>query len=733
MRDNMDNSVLAEQSSAEPVSAFSLMFTAEHVGIITIDVPGEKVNTLKAEFAQQICAILQKAQQYPNLKGLVLVSGKSDSFIAGADITMISGCKTAAEASELAHKGQTVMSQIASFSVPVVAAIHGACLGGGLELALACHSRVCSLDDKTQLGLPEVQLGLLPGSGGTQRLPRLIGAPKALDMMLTGRSIRAKQALRMGLVDDAVPYSILLKTALERVAKGRKSRPPLPWQARLAGGPLGKSLLFSFVRKQTRAKTHGNYPATEKIIDVVKTGLDQGSGNGYQAEAKAFGELVMTPQSAALRGLFFASTALKKEKGAHAEPLPVHRVGILGGGLMGGGIANVTATRAGLPVRIKDINQEGIRHALKYSWDLLEKKVRSRRLTRNEQQRQMMLISGTTDYSGFSQIDIVVEAVFEDLALKQSMVAEIEKNAAPRTIFASNTSSLPIHLIAEKATRPDQVIGLHYFSPVDKMPLVEVIPHAGTSAQTISTTVSLAKKQGKTAIVVGDSAGFYVNRILAPYINEAARCLLAGEPVDHIDNALVNFGFPVGPVQLLDEVGIDVGTKIGPILVEAFGDRFAAPSGFDAVLQDDRKGRKNGKGFYLYGQKGRGAKKKQVDPSVYRLLNVTPKAQQSGEEIAQRCVMLMLNEAVRCLDENVIRSARDGDLGAVFGIGFPPFRGGPFRYIDTLGAATVVKTLEQLAQRYGEHFTPCDALVRRAEQGERFYPAEGTSEKVSKV
>lgn len=733
MRDNMDNSVLAEQSSAEPVSAFSLMFTAEHVGIITIDVPGEKVNTLKAEFAQQICAILQKAQQYPNLKGLVLVSGKSDSFIAGADITMISGCKTAAEASELAQKGQTVMSQIASFSVPVVAAIHGACLGGGLELALACHSRVCSLDDKTQLGLPEVQLGLLPGSGGTQRLPRLIGAPKALDMMLTGRSIRAKQALRMGLVDDAVPYSILLKTALERVAKGRKSRPPLPWQARLAGGPLGKSLLFSFVCKQTRAKTHGNYPATEKIIDVVKTGLDQGSGNGYQAEAKAFGELVMTPQSAALRGLFFASTALKKEKGAHAEPLPVHRVGILGGGLMGGGIANVTATRAGLPVRIKDINQEGIRHALKYSWDLLEKKVRSRRLTRNEQQRQMMLISGTTDYSGFSQIDIVVEAVFEDLALKQSMVAEIEKNAAPRTIFASNTSSLPIHLIAEKATRPDQVIGLHYFSPVDKMPLVEVIPHAGTSAQTISTTVSLAKKQGKTAIVVGDSAGFYVNRILAPYVNEAARCLLAGEPVDHIDNALVNFGFPVGPVQLLDEVGIDVGTKIGPILVEAFGDRFAAPSGFDAVLQDDRKGRKNGKGFYLYGQKGRGAKKKQVDPSVYRLLNVTPKAQQSGEEIAQRCVMLMLNEAVRCLDENVIRSARDGDLGAVFGIGFPPFRGGPFRYIDTLGAATVVKTLEQLAQRYGEHFTPCDALVRRAEQGERFYPAEGTSEKVSKV
>lgn len=706
----------------QPDSAFKLTFTNQHVGIITIDVPNEKVNTLKAEFVEQIGTILQKAQQYSQLKGLVLISGKTDSFIAGADISMISGCKTAREASELATKGQTVMSHISAFPVPVVAAIHGACLGGGLELALACHSRICSLDDKTQLGLPEVQLGLLPGSGGTQRLPRLIGAPKALDMMLTGRSIRAKQAQRMGLVDDAVPQSILLQTAIERVLQGRKTRAPLPWQARLAGGPLGKALLFSVVRKKTRAKTHGNYPATEKIIDVVKQGLDSGRTSGYQAEAEAFGELVMTPQSASLRGLFFASTALKKERGADADPLPLRRVGILGGGLMGGGIANVTATRAGLPVRIKDINQEGIRHALKYSWDLLEKRVRRGRLKKAEQQRQMMLISGTTDYSGFERVDLVVEAVFEDLALKQKMVAEIEQNASEHTVFASNTSSLPIHDIAATASRPQNVIGLHYFSPVDKMPLVEVIPHAGTSEQTISTTVALAKKQGKTAIVVGDSAGFYVNRILAPYINEAARCLLEGEPIEHIDKALVDFGFPVGPLQLLDEVGIDVGTKIIPILVNALGPRFAAPRALDAVLEDDRKGRKNGKGFYLYADKGRPAKKKQADPAIYRLLNLSPKQQQGGELIARRCVMLMLNEAVRCLDENVIRSARDGDIGAVFGIGFPPFLGGPFRYIDQLGAAEVLKTLQGLQQHYGEHFAPCPGLIRRAQEGSRFYP-----------
>ncbi|MDI9227552.1 3-hydroxyacyl-CoA dehydrogenase family protein, partial [Serratia bockelmannii] len=289
--------------------------------------------------------------------------------------------------------------------------------------------------------------------------------------------------------------------------------------------------------------------------------------------------------------------------------------------------------------------------------------------------------------------------------------------------FATNTSSLPIGQIAEKAQRPQQVIGLHYFSPVDKMPLVEVIPHAGTSEETIATTVALAHKQGKTAIVVGDSAGFYVNRILAPYINEAARCLLEGEPMESLDKALVDFGFPVGPITLLDEVGIDVGTKIIPVLVEALGPRFAAPAAFDAVLKDGRKGRKNGRGFYLYPSEGQQRqRRKRADTSLYTLLGVTPKAHMLPATVAQRCVMMMLNEAARCLDEGVIRSARDGDIGAVFGIGFPPFLGGPFRYMDELGAEKVVKTLEYLRQQHGEHFAPCERLQRMAQQGERFYP-----------
>ncbi|MBD8213847.1 fatty acid oxidation complex subunit alpha FadJ [Erwinia persicina] len=702
-------------------TAFTLTMRLDNVGVITIDVPDEKMNTLKAAFAGQLREVLQQARANPQLAGLVIISGKPDSFIAGADISMIAACTTAQQASALAEAGQAVMAEIAALPVTVVAAIHGACLGGGLELVLACHRRVCTLDDKTRLGLPEVQLGLLPGSGGTQRLPRLIGASTALDMILTGKTLRARAARRCGLVDDAVPHSILLETAARLALKPRSATQALPLRERLLNGPAGRAILFALARRQTQAKTHGNYPATEKILSVVRCGLEQGSGSGYAAEAKAFGELAMTPQSAALRSLFFATTALKKDPGASATPRVLNRIGVLGGGLMGGGIACVTATRAGLPVRIKDISPDGINAALKASWQVLTRQVKRWHLSAAERQQQMALISGGTDYQGFRQRDMVIEAVFEDLALKQKMVAEIEAHCSPETLFASNTSSLPIAAIAADAQRPENIIGLHYFSPPEKMPLVEVIPHAGTAPVTIATAVALAKKQGKTPIVVADRAGFYVNRILAPYMIEAMHCLLEGEPIDSIDQALVGFGFPVGPVQLLDEVGIDVGAHIMPVLQQAWGDRFALPAALDAVLKDDRKGRKNGRGFYLYPQKGR---RKQVDNSVYRLLKLSEKHHLSAQNIAQRCVMMLLNEAARTLDEQVIASVRDGDIGAVFGIGFPPFLGGPFRYMDQLGIREVVNQLTLLAQRHGTRFTPCERLIKMAEAGESFCKTE---------
>lgn len=700
-------------------SAFTLQMRDDHVGVITIDVPDEKMNTLKAEFAAQIAAIIAQARKNPQLLGLVLISGKPDNFVAGADISMIDRCRNAHEAEALARQGQEVMAAIAALPFPVVAAIHGACLGGGLELALACNTRICSLDDKTRIGLPEVQLGLLPGSGGTQRLPRLIGVQKALPLILTGKNLRAKQAKKLGIVDDAVPQAILLDTAVAQVKKGKFRRAPLPLRDRLLQGPVARQALFALVRRETDCKTQGNYPAAQRIIEVVRIGLEQNSQAGYAAEARAFGELAMTPESAALRSLFFASTALKKENGTRAEPRLIQRIGVLGGGLMGGGIASVSAINAGLPVRIKDISLQGINHALQTSWALLGKKVKRRQLSPAQRQQQMARISGGTDYQGFAHRDMVIEAVFEDLALKRQMVADVEAHCQPDTIFASNTSSIPIAEIAATAQRPQNIIGLHYFSPVEKMPLVEVIPHATTSPETLASTVTLARKQGKTPIVVADKPGFYVNRILTPYINEAMRCVVEGEPIDHIDRALVKFGFPVGPVQLLDEVGIDVGSKISPGLQQAYGDRFAAPSALDAVIQDGRKGRKNGKGFYLYGS-SRFARKK-VDPAVYSLLKRKPVKKQSGAQIAERCVLMMVNEAVRCLDEQVIRSPRDGDIGAVFGIGFPPFLGGPFHYIDRLGAAEMVSRLTRLEQQYGDRFAPCDALLRAAEQQTKFY------------
>ncbi|WP_368541723.1 fatty acid oxidation complex subunit alpha FadJ [Enterobacter soli] len=710
----------------EMTSAFTLTVRPDNVAVVTIDVPGEKMNTLKAEFGVQVRAMLKQIRENKDLKGLVFISAKPDNFIAGADINMIARAQSAAEAEDLARQGQQVMAEIHALPIPVIAAIHGACLGGGLELALACHSRICTDDAKTVLGLPEVQLGLLPGSGGTQRLPRLVGVSTALEMILTGKQLRARQALKAGLVDEVVAHSILLEAAAERALKGRQPKRQLPVRERVLAGPLGRALLFSMVGKKTEQKTKGNYPATTRIIDVIQTGLAHGTSSGYAAEAKAFGELAMTPQSQSLRSIFFASTEVKKDPGSDAEPAPLRAVGVLGGGLMGGGIAFVTASKGKLPVRIKDINPKGINHALQYSWQLLDQKVRRRHIKASERDRELALISGTTDYSGFRHRDIVIEAVFEDLALKQKMVAEVEEHCAPHTIFASNTSSLPIGDIAASAARPGQVIGLHFFSPVEKMPLVEVIPHAATSPQTVATVVKLAKKQGKTPIVVADKAGFYVNRILAPYINEAMRLLTEGEKIEHVDEALVKFGFPVGPIQLLDEVGIDTGTKIIPVLEAAYGDRFSPPANIvSAILKDDRKGRKNGRGFYLYATKGRKSKK-QVDPSVYGLISATDQGKLSAVQCAERCVMMMLNEAARCYGEQVIKSARDGDIGAVFGIGFPPFLGGPFRYMDSLGAGEVVAILQRLATQYGSRFTPCDELLQMAERGQTFWPSRET-------
>ncbi len=701
-------------------SAFTLTIDDKQLAWLTIDVPNEKMNTLQAAFADEMSAIFSQLDAHAStLKGLILRSAKPDNFVAGADVRMLDACQSAKQASDLARQGQTLFQQLADLPYPVVAAIHGPCLGGGLELALACDYRVCTDADITRIGLPEVQLGLLPGSGGTQRLPRLIGVLPALDLILTGKQLRGKKAYKLGVVDACVPESILFDVVNVWLAKGKRSRKPLNSNKEklLAGTALGRKVIFDQAGKKTYQKTRGNYPAVDAILDVIRGGLEHGQAKGLQMEAERFGELVMTPESKALRSIFFATTEMKKELGSDGKPLNVERIGVLGGGLMGAGISHVTVSKAKLPVRIKDVSNDGVLNALRYNYTLFEKLRQRKVMTKAEQQAQLLQLAGGTDFTRFAQLDVVIEAVFEDLALKQQMVADVEQHAQPHTIFATNTSSLPIGQIAAQATRPENVVGLHYFSPVEKMPLVEVIPHQQTSAQTIATVVALAKKQGKTPIVVKDCAGFYVNRILAPYMNEAAQVLMAGEPIEQIDSALVDFGFPVGPISLLDEVGIDIGAKIIPILVKELGARFQGPKVFDKLLADNRKGRKSGKGFYTY--KG---KKKPVDKSVYKLLNLHPQANMEDKSIAMRCVLPMLNEAVRCLDDGIIQSPRDGDIGAIFGIGFPPFLGGPFRYMDQIGIKRLVEIMNEHVQKYGDRFAPCDGLLTRAGLEQRFYP-----------
>jgi 3-hydroxyacyl-CoA dehydrogenase/enoyl-CoA hydratase/3-hydroxybutyryl-CoA epimerase len=705
---------------------------ADGIATLLLDLPGETVNTLSPDVGAEFDALLTRYERDPAVRAIVLASGKRDGFIAGARIEMIRAVKSAAEAEDLSRQGQAGFDRLEAYPKPVVAAIHGACLGGGLEWALACTYRVASNDTKTQLGLPEVQLGLLPGAGGTQRLPRLIGIANALDLILAGKTVKVKKALSLGIVDEACPAPILRRVAAERaraLADGSlKPLRPMPrppaglaaaQAALLESNPIGRAVLFSKAREQLLKKTKGNYPAPELALEAIRVGAAQGLAAGQAAEATAFGKLAVSEVSRRLVEIFFAQTAMKRESGV-ADPSvkarQVERVGVLGGGLMGGGIAYVTVN-AGIPVRLREQNDAAAAKALANVGGLFGERVKRRSLERLDRDAAMRLITTTTGWDGLAHVDVLVEAVFEDLTLKREMLKAFEAvNAAG--IFATNTSSIPIADIASAAARPEAVIGMHYFSPVNKMPLLEVIATPRTAPEVIATAVALGKRQGKTVIIVGDVPGFYTNRVLGPYMNEAAWLLAEGAAIEELDSALVAYGYPVGPITLLDEVGIDVGAKVSTILHAGYGDRMKPPDALGLVLQSGRLGRKNGKGFYTYGE----GKKKVVDDSVYDLLpGGRSRKRFPRVEMAERLVLALVNEAARSLGDGVIRSPRDGDIGAVFGIGFPPFRGGPFRLADAMGARVVVEKLERLRQEHGERFAPAPLLLEKARSGGTFH------------
>ncbi len=696
------------------------------IAVVTFDLPGESVNKLNAAVKVEFEALLIRLRDDATIRAAVLISGKVDTFIAGADIEEFTALTTRGAAERLSFEGQELVSRVETLAKPVVAAIHGTCLGGGLELALACHYRVATDHSKTQLGLPEVQLGLVPGAGGCERLPRLIGARAALDMILTGKGERATRALRLGLVDEVVPRSILAATAMaaaDRLARGGlPKRPP-------GGGmqgllldrtAVGRKLVYKTAREQVLKRTGGHYPAPLAALEVVRVGLEHGVTAGLSEEHRTFGELAVGDVSRKLVQLFFASTALKKDDGippGAATPRQVRRLGIVGAGFMGSGIAGTAVLNVEVDTRLKDAELTRVGKGLKAATDILSERLQRRRLTRPQFERLSGLLSGSADYSGFRRADLVIEAVYEDLALKRAVLDDIEAVARPDTIFASNTSTIPIREIAAEARHPERVLGMHFFSPVERMPLVEVIPTAATNPEAIVTAVRFGRRMGKTVIVVADLPGFWVNRILSPYLNEAGLLLGEGVPVGLIDRTMTAWGFPVGPVALLDEVGLDVVQKASKVMYEAFGDRMRPSGAVGLLLGSARLGRKSGSGFYRY-ERGH---KKGPDPAVPQLLGVRALESADATMVERRLVYAMLNEAAMAWSDGAVRSSRDGDIGAVYGIGFPAFRGGPLRLIDDLGADRVVETLRRLDEQFGPRFTPAAALVDMAERGGRYY------------
>lgn len=698
----------------------------ENVAVISLDTPGEKVNKLNEQLIDEFSDILDRLETDDSLEGVLLISGKENNFIAGADIEMFKTRETAEELSELSWTGHEILLRIEKFSKPIVVGIHGSCMGGGTELALASHYRIVSDHNSTKIGLPEVKLGLLPGMGGTQRLPRLIGIQKALPYLLTGKNMYSFQAGKTGFADEVVHQYAVKEAGIKAVKKLKDEKVSHPDKRSALekiseSNALGRSIIFDQARKRTRNETKGNYPAPPKIIESVEYGYKHGFEAGLKHESKLFGELAVTPESRALVELFFAMNGSKKNP-LEDKKRDIKKMGVLGAGLMGSGITEVSIDD-GFHVWLKD---QELKNAMKGENTIrenLNKKIDKHIISEFERDEKMSLVHPTETYNAFDEIDLVIEAVFEDLDLKKKIVKEIEDVCHEDTIFASNTSSLPISDIAEGAKRPEQIVGMHYFSPVQKMPLMEIIKTDKTADWIVATAFDIGLRQGKNVIVVNDGPGFYTTRILAPYINEALLLLEEGAKIEDLDNAMKNYGFPVGPVALLDEVGIDVGAHVAEMLSDKFEKRGAKTSQKSKeLIEDDYLGRKNKRGFYKYEEGSK--KKRDINEQIYKYFGGEDRKSFDESEIQDRLSVMMVNEAVYCLQENILQNATDGDLGAVLGLGFPPFLGGPFRYIDRISVESFLENMNRLHSEHGDRFKPADLLLKMKSNQSLFHPED---------
>jgi 3-hydroxyacyl-CoA dehydrogenase/enoyl-CoA hydratase/3-hydroxybutyryl-CoA epimerase len=718
----------------------SIIFSFDSKGVANIifDSKDEKVNKLSQTVLLDLERIVDEIKNNSNLRLLIISSNKKDVFVAGADINEISSIKSESEAYKKVVQGQEILGKIADLPITTIAVINGACLGGGLELALSCNYRIAVDNKKTVLGLPEVNLGIIPGFGGTQRLPRLIGLQESLKIILSGKPVDYKKAFRIGLVDKVIRKEFLnndLSNFIDKMMADRDEnqimgRKCLTIKRRFVKEVVlaGKYLIYYFTKKSLLAKTKGKYPAPLAAFEVIKKTYHSSDYQaGLKIEAEEFSKLAASQIAKNLIEIFFINEEIKKDSGVQdlLETKEIKQVGLLGAGIMGGGIAWLFSN-FDILVRMKDISQSAIALGFGQVLKIYKQLKKIGKYKDNQISVKMDEISSTTDYSGFSNVDIVVEAIVEDMEIKKKSFLELEQHIKKDTIVASNTSSLSISSMAKDLEYPERFAGMHFFNPVNKMPLVEVIRGEKTSDATIATIVQLSKKLKKTPIVVKDVAGFLVNRILLPYINEAGFLLQEGADIKNIDSLIEDFGMPMGPFMLADTVGIDVGYKVAKILNESYGERMKVCRLLSEMAKNKNLlGKKSRKGFYKYSKDnkklGANSEIRDILDKITNDIHYSKQPHISNNDIIDRCIFIMINEATKCLEENVVKNHRYLDMAMIMGTGFPAFRGGLLRYADEIGIGVLVARLFEFSKNYGERFKPSDLLLKMNKENNNFY------------
>jgi 3-hydroxyacyl-CoA dehydrogenase/enoyl-CoA hydratase/3-hydroxybutyryl-CoA epimerase len=717
----------------------SLQFCVDSNGVATIvfDLKNEKVNKLSAGVLLELEKTIDNISKDDKIRLLLIKSAKKDIFIAGADIKEIQKIKNPSDAYKKVFRGQAILSKIANLNIPTVAVINGACLGGGLELALACTYRIVTDNKKTVLGLPEVNLGIIPGFGGTQRLPRLVGLEQSLKMILPGKPVDYKKAFKIHLADKIIREEFLddqLNDFIASVLVDNSSNPVLSTrrvvrrkrftQEVLLGT---KHIIYYFAKKNLLKQTKGKYPAPLSALNVIKETYHSSDYDaGLKKEAEEFSQLASGEIAKNLLELFFINEEIKKDNGAEneIEVKDITQAGLLGAGVMGGGIAWLFSN-FDIPMRMRDISLSAIALGFNQVLKIYTKLKNIKKYTQSQIDLKIHNITSTTSYEGFDKSDIVIEAIIEDIEIKKNALKELENHIPKDAIIASNTSSLSIDKMAQSLQNPERFIGMHFFNPVNKMPLVEVIKGEKTSDKTIATIVALSKKLKKTPIVVANVEGFLVNRILMPYINEAAFLLQDGASIKTIDKTIEDFGMPMGPLTLADTVGIDIGHKVGKILSQAYGKRMQVCDLLESISKEKNiVGKKSGQGFYKYNKSG---KNLGINPKISNIISKNKKAVSSNksdtdnQNIIDRCILIMVNEASKCLEEKVVKNHRYLDMAMIMGTGFPVFRGGLLKYADHIGIGVVVSRLQELSATHGKRFAPSKSLLSMAKKSKTFY------------